>query len=515
MRSKFNQAGAVGVIYDQPPWELPPQAWSDSTNIRFRDGAAEAFDGQSQVFGTPLGPAYRVMPVSTGREYFWVYTGINNIWATDGGAHADITSVSNSYSATDNLYWNGGAFNNFLVLNNGREAPASWSPNLANQTTPLANWEAGLKADVIRPFKNYLFALRCEESGVYNPRLLRHSNGATIGSLPSSWDYTDPNEDTGRVEFGQTTDSLVDALPLRDSLVIYKQNYTWAAQYVGGVDNPFIYRQVFAQAGMLSEWCAAAFEGKHVVLTTDDLIVHDLNQSQSIVDKRMRRWLFSQINPSEYKNCFVVPNFKNREIWVCFPTSGETFPQLALVWNWAENTTAVREIGFECPHMNWGIVNPGTGTTFDADTGSFSEGTGAFDGQAFNPVVTSILMTDPAWPRLVQTDDTGTLDGVTFTKRLTREALPFDDFLRYKRILRVFPKLISVSGETFNIFIGTRDTFEDDVVWSQPETYTVGTDAFVNFRESGRIIDLRIEYNGTQNFRLHGFDIEWDADGLY
>jgi hypothetical protein len=266
---------------------------------------------------------------------------------------------------------------------------------------------------------------------------------------------------------------------------------------------------------MLTQWCAAAFEGKHAVLSTDDLIVHDLNQVQSIVNKRMRRWLFNQINPAYYHRCFVVPNHKNREIWTCFPSSGAEFPDLALVWNWAENTTAVREIGFECPHMNWGTVNSTTGTTFDADVGEFNAASGAFDGQAFNPSVTSVLMANPGSTKLLQLDDSGDLDGQVFNKRLIREALPFDDFLRYKRIRRVFPKLISTSGEQFDIYIGTRDTFEDDVVWSAPETYTVGTDAFVNFRESGRIIDLRIEYNGTQTFRLHGFDIEWDPDGLY
>lgn len=501
-----------GVIYDAPAWELE-SAWSDARNVRFRDGAAEDFGGQSEVFGTPLGQPYRVIPVSTGVEYFWVYPGVNNVWATDGTAHVDITS--GTYSATDELSWNGGAFQSNLILNTGRQPPASWSPSLANTITALPNWEADVLADVIRPFRNFLFALRCTEGGVFNPRLLRHSNGATAGNLPTSWDYTDPNTDTGRVDFGQTTDSLIDCLALRDVLVIYKQNHTWAAQYVGGNDNPFIYRQVFSQVGALSQYCIAAFEGRHLVLSTDDVVVHDLNQPISIVDKRMRNWLFRQINPSRYRQCFVAPNYRDREIWICFPESGHDYPNMALVWNWSENTLQPRELGFDCPHINWGVVNPSESTTFDSDTGTFNSATGAFDGQAFNPAITSMLMANPGATRLLQIDTSGTLSGSTFTKRIVREALPFGDAIRFKRIKRVIPHVIGTVGETFNIYIGTRSTFEDDVTWSQPVTYTIGTDAFANFLETGRIIDIRFEYEGTQSWRLFSFDIEWEPDGYY
>lgn len=515
MRSGFNNTGGIGVIYDQPPWELPEGAWSDAQNVRFQDGAAEAVGGQSEVFGTPLGNSYRLFPISTGTEYFWVYAGINNVWATDGGAHADITSASNSYSAADSIYWNGGPFQNYLILNNGKQTPAFWNPGLSNTTEPLSNWESTLRADIIRPFKNYLFALRCTEGGTYNPRLLRHSNGATAGNVPSSWDYTDPNQDTGRVDFGQTTDILVDCLPLRDNLVIYKQNHTWAAQYVGGVDNPFIYRQVFARVGALSQNCAVAFEGRHLVLSTDDVVVHDLNQPISVVDKRTRNWLFNYINPTYYRNSFVAPNYRDREIWVCVPSSGAQFPDTAMIWNWAENTVSIRDLGFECPHMSAGITSLGSGTTFDADSGTFDSAAGSFDAQSFNPSVTNLLMSDPASTRLYSADTSGTFNGSTFTKRLVREALPFGDFLRFKRVHRVFPKVIGAIGDTVNIYIGTRDTFEDAVSWSQPETYTIGTDAFVNFRESGRIVDIRFEYSGNNSWRLHGFDIEWEPDGYY
>lgn len=505
MKQPFDGMGSVGVIHDQPPWELPPTAWSDVQNVKFQDGAAEDADGQTQVYGTPLGAGYRLFPVSSDNEDYWVYTGLDSVFATNGTVHADISN--GIYITSSDLLWNGGPFSKYLILNNGNDVPAYWEPNLANNLANLSNWEATLRAKVIRPFRNFLFALGCTEAGDFNPQLLRHSNGSVAGELPSSWDYTDPNEDTGRVEFGQTTDHLVDAVPLRDQLVIYKERHTWAAQYVGGVDNPFLYRQVFTQVGAMSQNCARSFEGRQIVLTNDDVVVHDLNQVQSVLDKRNRNWLFNTINEETRSNSFVVPDFKNREVWICFPTSGATYPTTALIWNWAENTTSVRELTMECPHIEYGVT-PVTQVQFDGDGTAFDSESGTYAGPQ---EATALIMLNPGDVKLLKVDESNTHDGSAVTRTLIREALPLGDFQRYKRVMRVFPKLI---GEgTLNISVGVRDTFEDPVQWSGNQTYSIGTDAWADFRTTGRIIDIR--FQSTSPFRLHGFDVEFDQAGLY
>lgn len=515
VRRPFDGFGQGGVVYDIPAWELGESAWSDALNIRFRDGAAESQDGHTQVFGNPLGAMYRIHGVGDGAAFYWVYTGTNRVWATDGGVHADISSVSRSYSATDVVNWNGGAFQRHMILNTGNMPPQAWIPNLSGRLSDLPAWEAGLTADVIRPFRNYLFALRCTEAGTYNPRLLRHSNGATAGNLPTSWDYTDPDEDTGRVDFGQSTDVLIDAVPLRDLLVVYKETHTWAAQWTGGVDNPFEYRQVFNQVGALSQYCATPFEGQHFVLGTDDVVVHDLNGIQSILDKRARTWLFNQIDPTHYRRCFVAANHRDREMWVCFPEAGESWPTMALVWNWVHNTLGPRELGQPTPHIAFGVVSPNTGVTFDTDDGLFDGAAGSFDEQAYSPAQSSLLMADPTTPALLQVDASGTFAGAAFTKRITRSALPFGELAVLKRIMRVIPKIQGAIGTTVNVSIGTRSNVEGVVSWSLPQVYTVGTSLWVDFRVTGRIIDIRFETTAAQTIRVHGFDIEFDPAGRF
>jgi hypothetical protein len=452
--------------------------------------------------------------MAEGAQAYWVYAGTNNVWATDGAVHAEITSLSVSYSASDSLLWNGGAFQSHMLLNNGQQAPQTWSPSLSQRMTQLANWEAGTLADVIRSYRNFIFAFRVTEAGIYNPRLLRHSNGAVAGNLPTSWDYTDPNKDTGRVEFGQTDDLLVDALPLRDQFVIYKQRHIWAAQYAGGVDNPFVYHQAFSNVGALGQYCIANFEGNHIVLSPDDVIMHDLNQVSSVVDKRTRAWLFRQINPEKYQTCFVVASPRDREAWICFPESGHDLPNLALIWNWSEDTHQVRELGVDTPHIAFGIVVDSSGSTFDTDDGTFDSAVDTFDGGIPNAAATSLIIADPDNVNLLHVDASGTLNGEPFTKRLERECLPFGNLLQIKRIHRIYPKFIGLAGEIVRISVGARERFEDSFAYSAPVDFTIGTDLWAEFRLSGRLIDVRFEYDGSQALRIHGFDVEWEAAGL-
>lgn len=515
MRTEFDSFGRQGVIFDVPPWSLGDAAWSDSLNVRFRDGAAESFDGHSSVFGTPIGSPYRLHGIGDGQAYYWVYAGVNRIWATDGGVHADVSSLSLSYSATDAIGWNGGAFQRHMILNTGLLPPQVWVPNLSGRFGEIQNWESGLLCDVIRPFRNYLFGLRCTEAGLYNPRLLRHSNGATAGNLPTSWDYTDPNEDTGRVEFGQTTDALVDCLAMRDILMIYKESHCWAAQWTGSVDNPFEYRQVFSQVGLLSQYCAAAFEGRHLVLSTDDVLVHDGNQAVSVVDQKARSWLFSRINPEQYRRSYVVANHRDREIWICFAEAGNDWPNMALVWNWTHNTLQPRQLGQPTPHIAFGVVSPNSGETFDTIPETFDDRAGTFDEQAFNPSLTSLLMADPFGPALMQVDASGSFNGTQFVKRLTRSMLPFGDLLVQKRVMRIIPKIQGNPGIVVRIYVGTRQGLEDSVTWTQPVEFTVGTHYKADFRVTGRTIDVRFESDAIQPFRMHGFDVEWDPAGYY
>lgn len=510
-RRAFNEI-AKGFVPDLPAWDMDPGFWSDSRNVHYRDGAVEKFRGQTAMFGSAsASDIIYIAPISDGVNQFWAYAQDGQVWATDGSTHSNISS--GSYSAGLDLGWNGGPLNGFLILNDGVTAPYSWDPGLGNTMTALVNWPASTTAQVIRIFRNFIFAFRITESGDFNPRLVRWSTSANTG-LPSSWDYTDPANDSGRTELGETEDIIVDALQIRDQLAIYKQRHTWLGQFIGGRD-VMAFRKLFSEVGILTENCVTAFGDRHLVLGTGDVIIHDGHTPKSILDGKARSWLFNKIDADNYRKCFTVLDYRNREIWICFPESGETYPNLALVWNYFYDTLQPRELGTNMAFGAEGIVSTTGGSTdWDSDTATWDADTTSWDESFQDPTKLSVVLAPITVAQLLQADQGEDFAGTAMAVYFLRENLALTkDIRRIKRVMRVYPKILGTIGDTIDIYVGTRDALDAAVSFSGPFPFTIGTDDHINCRVSGRIIDLRFNYNNAQTFRVFGYDVEFENEG--
>ena len=513
MITPIDNLAQPGFIPDSPELASPPGAWTDSRNVRYRDGAAEKCRGYSQALGDLSVTAIWAAPISDGANYFWCYGSGTVMYATDGTTHANINGTL-TLGATDDLGYTGGPFHGFMIVNDGVTIPQSWAPSLGNDLVSLTAWPSvTTSCKVMRPFKDFLFALRVTDSGSYNPRLIRWSDRAGQGSLPNSWDYTDPTNQAGINELGQTADLLVDAVPLRDSLMIYKENHTWSAEYIGG-DDIFGFRQVFSQVGMLTENCGITFGSQQLVWTDQDVVLHDGNSAQSILDKRARKWLFGRINTSRFKRSYMVADYRNREAYLCFPESGNDWPNLSLVWNWQDDSLHVYDLGGAKTWAVPGII-PGASITYDADSGTFDSAPGAFDEETYSPFQDRIVFLDSARNRAYQNDTGETYNGTAMAVYAERTGMSITKDLTFiRRIKRIFPRVIGTSGDTLRFWIGARRNQGDSTQWSGPYVFTIGTDYKIDLRISARLLDFRVEYSGSNTFRLHGLSFEWEQDGL-
>lgn len=511
MKSSINNLAKPGFVNDQPDMSLPDGAWTDSRNVKYRDGAAEKCQGYVQAMGDLSVTAIWASPVADGTNYFWAYGSTTVMYATDGTTHANITGTI-TLGASEDLNYSGGPFHGFLIVNDGTAIPQSWTPGLGNDLVSLTAWPAvTLTCKVMRSFKDFLFAFRITDAGVSNPRLMRWSDRAGPGSLPLSWDYEDPTNQAGINELAQTQDIIVDALPIRDSLMIYKENHAWIADYIGG-DDIFGFRQVFSQVGMLTERCAVAFGSQHLVWTDQDIVLHDGNGARSIIDGRARRWLFNRINTSRYKRCFAVADHKERTAYFCFPETGADYPTMALAWNWVEDTIYPYELGGPKTWADTGIV-PNVGTTFNADSGTFEEATGGFDDENYSPFAGYMLLTDALAKKAYQGNTGESYAGVPMSVYAERTGIT-KDLQGMRRISRIYPKVLGSVGEVVRFYVGVRNAQNSAVSWRGPYSFTIGTDYKIDLRVTGRLLDLRVEYSGTSSFRFHGFDLEHEPDGM-
>lgn len=515
MRVVFDNT-ALGFVNDVPSLNMPFGAWSDVRNVRFRDGAAEKAKGYSPALGSLSATSVYATQIRNGGNDFWVYASDSVVYATDGSTHARISTTSYTLAADADIGWTGGPYHGYLILNEASKPPQTWIPGLANTMQPLANWpSASMTVEVIRTFRDFIWGLRVTESGVSNANMLRWSDLSGPGSLPSSWDFTDPTSRAGRKEFAESNDELVDCMGMRDSLIVYKQNHTWIGSYVD-LPDVWAFRELFAESGLLAKNCVRPMGSRHSAITTDDWILHDGNSAESLISKRVRRWLFNRINSSRFQRSFLAADYVEKEMLFCFPENGNDWPNLALVWNWSENTFDVRELGGNMTFGSHGLV-PGSEITFDGSSGSFDSDDGSMDGISFSAFGKRVLFTDSASQRAFQLGDGELFASATMTAYVTRSYIPLDKSAEWvKRVLSLRPLVHGDSGHTLSFYVGLRDAIDDPVTMQGPFSFTIGSDHRIDLLSRdlvGRFLDIKAEYHGTGSFRFFGLEIEANRDG--
>jgi len=515
----FDNLGQYGVVKDVDPYSLPLNAWSDSRNIRFTDNAVVKFTGQETFVTATAAPIFS-MPMQVQGEYWWNYESENDIYHTDGTTHYCVSEATGSASASLDYNWTGGPLGGGVyVLNTGVRSPLAWTgSSIATAWGQLANWPAGMTAQVLRPFKNFLVAADIDEGAGRDGTLLRWSHPAPPGSVPASWDYSDPAYDAGRVQLAVTDDPIIDMWSLRDVLAIYKENSVYSMQYIGG-NNIFGFRQAFTQFGILSRRCVTEVKGSHAVLTGDNIIVHDFNQITEVLNSKWRRWLANNIDPTYYKRSFVMANHSRSELWACFPMAGYTMPNMALVWSWKENTVYLRELPNQTAHGAYGIVNIGSVATFDNTAGTFDGQLGIWDETTYAGAYQFPLLIDYGDVRMSRADSTQQFNGVNMTAYVQRDQLPLGRYPNkpephiMKYITSIEPIIEGTTGGVVDIYFYVQDKRNGTVSTKGPYKYTIGTSRKLNVRVSGRDIGVKFQSDSNIAWQLHSYALDVQFGG--
>lgn len=359
----FDQLALYGVIKDTPDYKVPPEGWTSADNVRYVDGAVEKMVGWQEVFGTPpVSPAF-VLGVRTPAQMFWPYVSLTKGYVWDGLTHTDITrTVGGDYTAVHSSEWHGFPFGGIPIFNNGIDVPQFWAPpSSGTKMADMTNWPATLRAKRLASLKGYLIGIDITDSGTRYPHRVKWSDVAVPGSLPGSWDESDPTVDAGETDLPDVdSGTLQDLVRLRDRMFLYKSNSIWSMRFIGG-------RFVFAidpyleTVGILAPGCAVAYGRgfRHFVVTEDDIIIHTgQGEPVSVGDRRMRRTLFNSINSTNFHKSFAFHNLRNREVWFCYPSSASEEVDTALVWAYEEGNGAgaFSEVPVDFTSAAYGIV---------------------------------------------------------------------------------------------------------------------------------------------------------------
>lgn len=512
----IKQVGAIGVNKDLSSAELPPNAWTDASNIRFLDGYAYQFYGHGPVYGTPSATPQHVVPVTIAGARYWIYTtaaGTYCVTITAGAAvHTDLTHATPRTGVVNQ--WTSTVLSGIPILNVGdiSKVPMSWDLNTANNFVDLANWPANTYCKSLRTYKNSLVALNVTKTTTNYPYMVKWSHPADPGSVPSSWDPTDATKDAGELDLAEGGDQIIDGMQLRDSFVIYKEASVWRMDYTGG---PFVYRfsKVLGISGALNRNCIAEIDGQHLVLTGSDVMLHDGQQAASVLDKATRRWLFQNIDVNNSGLCFVARNPFFNEIWICFPSIGSSSCDRAMVWNYVDKTTSFRTLP-NANHINFGPVDNVLSATWATDSAPWGSDLSLWDGPDFVPS-SARLLTASSDGSLYLMDSSAAFNGEIPVAHLERRGLSFDSTDTIKLVKGIRAQITGNVGDTVLIYVGAADDPYEDPTYGAAMTYIIGTTIQCDCFVSGRYIAIKFATGSAYQWRLDSYSVNIQTAGAW
>lgn len=514
---EINDLGGIGLVVDRPEYMLPPEAWGLAENMRFIDRAAHRLKGWPQVFGTPGVAPHFAMNVVDSNQSWWLYTSLTKGYVYDGTSHVNITRQSGGsdvdYTAALTEDWGGTILGGIPILNNGADVPQFWaSYNTSTKLADMTNWPSTLLAKTVVAYGPHLFALNCTKSGIESPHMVKWSHPADPGSLPISWDETDATKDAGEYELPDSIAGLLlTGLTLRGQLFAYKEGAVWRIRFIGG-RAVFAFDSFIDSTGLVGRRavCSTPDGSAHVCLMQDDVIMHNGQSARSLLNEKLRRDVFNRISSDSKKTSFCIPNLEHNEVWICFPESGNSYPNRALIWN------ATRDVISEVKGVDFRGAAIGQGPPQDSTTwGTVS---GSWDSVSRTWGLSTprrVIICDPDNTRFGMLDSGAQRFGGSYTSRMRREGLailgktrtgePIVDFKRFKLFTRVW---IKAEGDPFKVRLGTQELVEGSVSWSAEQIFDPSTDLFLDFVESGRAVAVEFSSHEDGLFEVQGYKPE-------
>jgi hypothetical protein len=579
-----------GVNLDLTPEELQTGMWSDCTNMRFKDGYAQRFNGLARIFDVVTHSPHYVAPYQTSTKRYWVSAGNAKVYVDDGVTRTEITRLTEiamsgiartsavlatvttsaahglttgnvvqiyntvptqfngealtitvtsgttftyalaadpGVSATtvgrligpgaafadftgarDNR-WSGGTFGGILIMNNGLALPQFWLGN-TSKLRSLTAWSTLWRCDFIVPFKQYLVAFGITKSGVKNPHMMKWSVAAVPGALPASWDSTDPKLDAGEVDIAETPDLLIDAMPLGDALIVYKERSMYSVRFVG---QPFIFQvqRIPGETGMLFRGCGVSTPLGHVVLTSGDVVLNNGQGAQSIADGWVRKYIFNNIDSTNYKRAFVTSNPQKNEVLICIPFAGSEDCDQAVVWNWKDKTWGLRTL-YGARFGNVGQIDEITQGTWSSDSETWSIDATTWNEDEYSPNESRLILAETS--RLVAFDVSNSDDGTNaLSGTLERIGLWLDDAQLIKLLRGLQMRIDAPAGSVVTVRLGSAMVPDSPAVWGSPMTFTVGTDFKVDGFAQGRYLAMQITCSAP--WRLRALDMDVIGTGRF
>jgi hypothetical protein len=332
---------------------------------------------------------------------------------------------------------------------------------------------------VLRPFKEYAFAGLPKMGTVsYNTRVM-WSKAVEPGQRPTDWVARATN-DAGDIDLADTPGSVVDMIPLRDALMVYKSDAIYACQWVGG-NQVFNFRRLTTGKGIYSRDAVVEYAGKHWCIGLEDIFVNDGNTIQSLAWGKAKDWWLADRDPLKARNSFAAADTLAGEVLFFYASRVATtnWPDKALVLNLETNAFFVRDYGLSLRH-------------------------------AHETLKLGTVDTSQVWLLGLTSNVVYDLEGYP-----TRDALPVPSYIERTHLdmapghdwMQVDQAKLQLSGAPATIKLGEHVAPGATVTWRGPVAVNPATDYKTDVRANGNQIAYRIDWNTTATWQLKNLDL--------
>ena len=350
---------AIGLIKDQPAHNLAPGAWSDSLNIRAKDGSVQGvykFDddmilhnSDPNIFNgsliaitqfTPAGKDFLVLAYIVKGADLNCHTVIYN---TDSKEYDDITNHEADKLFTYNTSYPPQifVFNEMLIVNPANDAPPQYTNASvsAGSLVELPNWDGiddgsdeALVCRTLRPFNNRLIAMNVLEEHANGPgddkvfpvTIIYSSVITAIGNLDTVFWATASTNTAGDAFMTQTPGKILDGMQLGPYFIAYKDDAVIQVRETGDSTFPLAFDTIFEDDGIYSSGCVAAIgNNQHIVWGNYGVYIHDgQTQKVDVAKGKVQDHLFDSVVNTDRDKSFVFKQTRDKEVWFSYSQTG-------------------------------------------------------------------------------------------------------------------------------------------------------------------------------------------------
>ena len=349
---------AIGLVVDVPANAVPTGGWSNSLNVRPRNGSVQGVNkfednivlhnSDSVISGGEAMAICQFTPAGADDLIIaYIVKGTDNfghvvLYDTGTSAWNDITNATadQKFTFDDNYPPQIFVFNELLIVNPGTDAPPQFTDAkvAAGSLAELPNWlndSSGqpIICRILRPFNNRLVAMSIKEEhgagtadDVYQPiDFLFSSHITTISSLAAaSWTASTSNT-AGDAFLLDTPGKILDGGQLGEYFIAYKSDSVVRVRETG---DTFVlaFESIFEDDGIYSTRCFTNIgNSQHLVVGNYGVYIHDgQSQKQDIAKDKFKDTMYALVTPARRDRAFVFQQTRDKEVWLCISTTGNS-----------------------------------------------------------------------------------------------------------------------------------------------------------------------------------------------